>query len=143
MKKIRKADWIIMAITLVVGIGMAYLFLLTHNYEEVDNLADRYRMLADCVTIPGITFLMIGALVWVSNHGALDGLGFLFGRLFRSLIPGGRLGNEDKEGYYEYIQRKRSEKPKAYLPLIFVGAVFFIIGILFIMLFYKEFNINA
>lgn len=139
MKKETKNKVISYSIIVAVGLVMMFIFLRLRSYSELTSPADRYRMLADAFTIPGITFLMFGSLIWVAGLGALDGLSFALRGLVRRLVPGSRLGSEDNESYYEYIQKKRAKKTKAHMPLILVGAVFTVLAIIFIVLFYQVF----
>ena len=83
--------------------------------------------------------MMFGALIWVAGLGALDGISFAVKGLLRRLIPGSRLNSEDNESYYEYIQKKRAKKTRAYMPLVIVGAVYTVFAIIFIILFYQVF----
>lgn len=137
MKKKLKADLISSAVIAAVGLAVSYLYLYLHEFSNVETLVEKYRMLSDCFTIPGVVFLMIGALIWISGLGALDGLGFVLHSLKIRLIPGARIDRE--EGYYEYVQKKREKKTKAYLPFLYVGAFFTALGIIFIILFYQIF----
>ena len=124
------------SIIAVVGLLISFVFLRLRSFNAVTLPAERYRLLADAFTIP---FMMFGALIWVAGLGALDGISFAVKGLLRRLIPGSRLNSEDNESYYEYIQKKRAKKTKAYLPLVLVGAVYTVFAIIFIILFYQVF----
>lgn len=137
MKKSVKVELITCAVLAAVGVLISYVFLQLNNYSLAETKAEQYRLLADCFTMPGVLFLMLGSLIWVSGLGALDGITFLLHRLWTSLIPGARLNGD--ETYYDYVQRKREKKPKAHRPLLMVGAAFTVLGIIFIIMFYQVF----
>ena len=135
MKKETKNKVISYSIIAAMGLLISFVFLRLRSFNAVTLPAERYRLLADAFTIPGIAFMMFGALIWVAGLGALDAVK----GLLRRLIPGSRLNSEDNESYYEYIQKKRAKKTKAYLPLVLVGAVYTVFAIIFIILFYQVF----
>lgn len=99
--------------------------------------AERYRHLSDAFTVPGLLFLMLYALIWVSTKGALDGIGYAMKNAFAALIPGARA--KTPRSYYDYIQlRKERRKPiRQFSPLLVVGGICLIISIIFIFLYYK------
>ena len=121
MKKETKNKVISYSIIAAVGLLISFVFLRLRSFNAVTLPAERYRLLADAFTIPGIAFMMFGALIWVAGLGALDGISFAVKGLLRRLIPGSRLNSEDNESYYEYIQKKRAKKTKAYLPDAFLS----------------------
>ena len=137
MKKITKNKIISYSVIAAVGLLMSYVFLRLRSFGALTSPAERYMMLADGFTIPGISFLMFGALIWVAGLGALDGLAFVMKGLVRRLIPGSRLNSDDNESYYEYIQKRRAKKTKAHMPLVLVGAAYTVVAVIFIILFYQ------
>ena len=139
MKKEKKNKVISYSIIAAMGLLISFVFLRLRSFNAVTLPAERYRLFADAFTSPGIAFMMFGALIWVAGLGALDGISFAVKGLLRRLIPGSRLNSEDNESYYEYIQKKRAKKTKAYLPLVLVGAVYTVFAIIFIILFYQVF----
>lgn len=97
-------------------------------------LSEKYRILCDGFTIPGFFLLSFGALVFASNEGALDGIGFIVGKAVRALIPVGRL--RDRESFYDYIQRKRANRVTGYSFMLWTGAVFMAVALVFLALYY-------
>lgn len=96
--------------------------------------AERYRMLSDAFTVPGVLLLMLGCLIWISNLGALDGISYAIGAAVRSFVPGGRHG---EEAYGDYTRRKRENKIKGYGFLFLSGGVTMAIAVVFTALFYN------
>ena len=98
-------------------------------------LMDWYLTLCDAFTIPGMLLILFGAMVWVSNMGALDGLAYCVRFAVFSLIPGKRLERDEKYG--EYIERKSQHRIKGYGFLFWSGLVTMAIALVFMALFYS------
>ena len=123
-------------ITVFIGAVMVWLVLTGYGYEEVQTAAERYRILSDAFTIPGVVFMLCALLVLVSNKGAFEGISYAAGYAFRMLIPG---LNKDREKYGDYVERKREKGGvKGYSFLFFTGLAFLIVSLIFIALFYKQ-----
>ena len=90
--------------------------------EDIANqkLVDVYRILSDEFTLPGLLFLFSGILVWLSNQGAMDAVGYLLSSVVKFLIPGGRLTHEK---YGDYVARRREKNATGYGFLLIVGLV--------------------
>ena len=122
-------------ITAAVGFLMSWGVIVLHGYAEASTDADRYRILADACTIPGVVLMMCWVLVWLSGEGAFEGISYAFSYAFRMLIPG---ISKTPERYSEYVMRRREKgKVKGTGFLFFTGAVFFLAALLFIALFYS------
>ena len=123
-------------ISFAIALSVSYLFVSLRvdlNHPEATPLLDWYRILCDAFTIPGLTFLMLGCLVSLSNQGALDGVGYAATVAFRMLIgQGARM-----ERYREYLDRRRENRLKGYGFLYIVGAVFMAAAGVFMALFYS------
>ena len=100
----------------------------------VADLQNKFRLLCDAFSAPGILLILSGGLVWATNEGALDGLGYCMTLLGRSLVPGGR--NKKDERYGDYVERKRKSRVKGYGFLFIGGGVALAIGLVFLALFY-------
>lgn len=100
-------------------------------------LLEKYRMLCDAFTIPGVVLLMIGSLVWVSNTGALDGISYCLRFMVFSLIPGKRLERDEKYG--EYIERRMQNRVKGYGFLFWSGLATMAIALVFYALYYTQY----
>ena len=98
-------------------------------------LVDRYLILCDAFTVPGMLLIMFGCMMWASTTGALDGLGYCVRFAVFSLIPGKRL--ERDERYGDYIARKRENRVKGYGFLFISGLVTMAVALVFMALFYS------
>ena len=112
---------------------MAWLYISLRDFDGA-KLADKYRMLSDAFTVPGILLLMFGCLIWISNLGALDGLAYAVSFAIRSLIPGARYKDEK---YGDYVERKQENRVKGYGFLFVSGGVTMAVAIVFMILFYS------
>lgn len=97
---------------------------------------ERYRILCDAFTVPGLLLIMVGLLIWVSSKGALDGLTYALRGLARVFIPGAGL-RENIENYHDYLKRKEEKRAKGYGFLFHVGGISLAIGLVFLYLFYS------
>ena len=115
---------------------MVYLYIVQRPYSGAEQM-EKYRMMCDAFSIPGIVLVMLGCLVWVSTTGFFDSLGFILSMAFRSLIPGGRLRDER---YIDYVERKRENRAKGYGFLFVSGVVTLVISGVYMYLFYQLYN---
>jgi hypothetical protein len=112
---------------------MAYVYLLSRDFAGAGN-KERYQLLCDALTVPGVLLVCAGALVWVSSLGALDGLSYGLRLAFRALIPGKRLQKE--ESYHDYVRQRQAKQVKGYGFLLISGTVTVILSLLFLGLYY-------
>lgn len=117
--------------------GLVSFFLIKGRYPGAGAAAaEKYHVLCDAFTVPGVILLMLGALLWVSGKGAFTGISWAAKNAILLLIPGQGL---NRESYPEYRARKLAgEKAGGYGFFFPVGAVFFLIGMVFLVLYYKN-----
>lgn len=90
--------------------------------------------LADAFTVPGILMLAICALIWVSTLGFFDGTTYTIKYAVHTLIPGMRYRRIDR--YSDYKDSRENKRIKGYGFLLFVGAGFVLVGIVFTVIFF-------
>ncbi len=117
-------------ITLAAASGMFLLVLWINDFSSATALVDKYRILADGFTVPGVILIMLTALVRLSSEGAFDGLGYVLRHGAYLLIP----RKYKHETYYDYKKSKGEKKPHGYSCMFFVGVVFVLISIVFVVL---------
>ncbi len=123
-------------ITVLIGAAMVWLVIRGYNYAEAATAAQRYRILSDAFTIPGVIFMLCALLVLVSNKGAFEGISYIFGYAFQIFIPG---TGKKHEKYGDYVERKRRKGGvSGYGFLFFTGLAFLIVSVIFIALFYAQ-----
>ena len=124
-------------ITTLIGGLMAWAVIRLHGLEDAASQADRFRILTDAFTVPGVVLILVGVLVWISNQGAFDGLSFVGKRLVHSLLPFLFTNKNGKiETYYDYVSRKKAAGGiRGYAFLFIVGGVFFAASLVFLFLY--------
>lgn len=119
------------------GICAAFTGLMVWLYlwlrETPTTLAEQMRQLCDGFTLPAVILLCVGGLVWASNEGALDGIGYVLSFTIKSLTPGKR---STIEKYADYVARKREKRGGGYGFLLISGAVVMAVALVFLGLFY-------
>ena len=115
-------------ILVLVGVVAAILLSFTRGLLNETDLTLVYHILTDSFTVVGTIGTGVGLLLFVSNHGAFDGISYglksFFG-MFRK--------NRVKESYYDYRTRRGETKLKfttlliSGLILLFIAVVFFIL----------------
>ncbi|MBO5323493.1 MAG: DUF3899 domain-containing protein [Oscillospiraceae bacterium] len=108
-------------------------YALGENVAEQE-LVNVYRILSDAFTLPALLFLFSGALVWLSNQGSLDAIGYLLTAVVRFIIPGGRLTHEK---YGDYVARRREKNVTGYGFLFIVGLACMVGALVFTWLYFQ------
>lgn len=121
-------------ITACIGGLMSYAVIWSYGFEQAVTTADRYHILADAFTIPGVVLMLIWVLVWLSNEGALEGVVYGLSYAVKMLIP----GPHKQERYGDYVMRRREQgKVKGFGFIFFTGLAYFIVAVIFIALYYS------
>ena len=127
----------IIAYLVCFGIGalMVYITIQNYNYAEATTDMERYLILANAFTIPGVILMCVGALSWVSQEGVFDSLAYAG----RALL---RMFHREREHirYYDYVverREKRAEKRSNKLVLFLSGLFYFAFAMLFTYLYYQ------
>ena len=97
------------------------------------SLQDRYRLLCDAFTIPGLLMILSGALLWVSNEGAFRGVSYCVRLAVFALIPGKR--KDGYENYGDYVERKGQKKVHGYAFLFWNGLATMTVALIFFVLY--------
>ncbi len=122
------------AICLGVAVALTVAVLFMRDYFSQTSINQKYRFLSDGFTISGITLICVWALVFLSDEGAFDGVGYAMKGALRVIFP--FLGLQKYESYKDYRDRKHEKgKAKGYSCIGLTGLVFFLIGIVFMLLF--------
>ena len=121
-------------ITAVIGAVIAGLALHLRGFSWSLEPVERYRILCDGFTFPGLLLILTAALIALSNEGAFLGLGFLGSFVLRAFIPG--VGVK-QEKYSEYLERKSEKgRVKGYGFIFVVGLAYFGLALICLVLFY-------
>lgn len=95
------------------------------------------QILADAFFVPGVLMSLFAGMIFVSDQGALIGIGFVLRNVVLTFIPMGRTKHEK---YADYRERKLSQAKKHNKrPLLVTGLVFLFIGVVLTVIWYAKF----
>ena len=101
------------------------------------SIAVNVQILADAFFVPGILMTLFAGLMFISNEGALLGIGFVLRNVFLSFIPMGRAKHVT---YATYREQKLSKKRKLNNSCFLItGLIFLITGIVLTVIWYVNF----
>ncbi len=122
---------------ILIGGGICWFILTANSFQTIEDTAEKYRVLSNAFTSPGVILLAVGALVWVSTTGTLDMFSYAGRGLLRRFIPGARINSPaERETFYDYTQKKNEKRAKGYGFLFVTGGLFTAVGIVFLILFH-------
>lgn len=131
MRRPKKAFLIGYGAGVLIGCGIAYAYVSGQDFGALSTL-DRYRVLCDGFTIPGMLTLFAALLLMVSGQGALDGIGYCLSRAAHVLTFRGT----ERETYKDYLERHQGSRIKGYSFLYAVGATLMAVALIFLALFH-------
>ena len=133
--------WVLLkyAITIAVGVGIFFLVLVLRDFFTTHlSQANYYRYLADAFTIPGMMYLCLAVLVFVSKKGAFTGLVYALRHVGRMLLP--FIIRKDLT-YAEYLElRDQRQGFNVILCFFLVGIAFLIGAAVCIIIFYQYYG---
>ena len=125
------------AIAIAVGVGMVLIVLYGNDFFEATDLVTKYRLLTDAFTIPGVSYILLTGLVFVSTQGFFDMISFGLGKFAKALIP---FSKKSEETFYDYKTRKNEERLTGYSFLLYTGIAFMAVALVFMALFFKVYK---
>lgn len=128
----RKKNLIKLGITALFAGLFAALYALSQDIGQ-QTLADRYRILCDAFTLPGMLLVLFALLLTVSGEGALDGIAYGLERAVKMFTFRGT----EQEKYADFVARRREKRPKGFGFLFVAGGSFLAVAALFLLLFYS------
>lgn len=127
------------ACCIIPGAIISWLVLDQHGYSSALSDVERYRILCDAFTIPGVILIMAGALVWISNLGGFDGLSYSLKIALKRLLPFGSV--EKPEKYFDYVERRKGKRLKGYHFIFITGIGFLALALFFMFRFYQLYTV--
>ncbi len=101
------------------------------------DLARNIQVLGDGFTVSGGLLLLFAGMLFISGEGGLIGITYVLRYVVLTFVP---MGRNRHELYRDYRERKRKEAKKhGDHVLVTVGAVFFLIGVIFTVIWYTNF----
>lgn len=118
------------SISSLVAIGIFFIVISIHNIYSETEFKNIMHYLSDGFVVPGILFIGAGFIVMLSNMGAFYGIGYALKHLFVMLLP---FLTKKEETYAQYLEKRK--QIHGYLFLFIVGGIFFITGIVFLIIY--------
>ncbi len=132
MKTYLKKHSLGLILSFVCCLGISVAYICAYDISDME-LVDKYRILCDAFSLPGMLMILFGGLMWCSSKGTLDFLGFSLQWLVKSIIPGKRL--EKDERYGDYVVRQREKRKGGYSCMFVAGIFFLLTSFVFYLLF--------
>ncbi len=114
-----------------VSLAIAIAVLVIKGIFSSTTVKETAMILSDSFFLGGALILVVAGLVWASDHGVSDGIGYSFSKLF-SLRK--RDYEEKKESYSEYKDRKHARKSSV-IEFLISGLSFVLISIIFLLIY--------
>ncbi len=139
MSKKAKRTLVSYVIAVLLGAGIAVFVASNYGFGDAASAMDRYRILCDAFTIPGVMLLCCGVLSWIADQGTFDSLAYAGRSLLRIFHR-----EERHVRYYEFVEERREKRAKKekghFLFLIVTGAAFLLVAVVFMLLFYNLYH---
>lgn len=129
-KKVRLYSY---AIAAGVSLLLAAVYILLRDFGALD-WKERFRVLSDAFTVPGLLLLCAGAMCWISSKGGLDGMAYILKYVGSLLIPGKRF---EVKKYSDYVEEREGKRRSGYGFLLITGLVCLAITAVFLVLYYQ------
>ncbi len=103
-----------------------------------DDTGVNIQILSDGFFVSGIALTLVAGLLYISDEGALLGIGFILRSVALTFIP---MGRAKHEVYAKYRERKLAEKKKRSFDraVLVTGLAFLAISIIFTAVWYTNF----
>ncbi len=119
--------------TILAASAASAIILMINGFGDADTLQERYRLLANAFTSPGVILIMIGILVLISREGTFDMLGYGITKAFYRFS---QRSDRAFESFYDYKQRQIAKEKGSVVPFFAVGALFTAVAVLFTLLYH-------
>ena len=121
------------SICIIICLALTITSLILRKFTNVvAGTKEFYRIWADSFTIPGLVFIVLTLIIFLINEGSLTALGYMGRVIARAIFPH---SNKERMNYYEYSQSRK--KITGYLCVLWVGLAFFLVGLVFLILYYN------
>ncbi len=132
MRKTIGKAWVKCLVTGIIGLALAYAYVSPRwAYALTDE--ERYHVLCDAFSLPGIFMVLIGLMCLMGNLGALDTISYAFHHLLHTFIP----ATGKRKSYLEYVEDRRENRMRGYGFLFIVGGIFLAVGFIMLFLYYQ------
>lgn len=127
--------WAVLRYAISIAIGAAivliYIFSMI-NHVKPETTYALYKIIADGFTLSGVILMGVGLLVIFANNGIFNFLNYTFQWVLSRLIHSMKAA---KQSYGDFLA-DRGKKKVPWLFLLAPGAIYFTVGMVFVILFY-------
>ena len=106
------------------GAILAALTMTAKGIFSADDPVLRLLCVCDGLSVSGILLLCTAAMIWISDQGSFDILGYAFRKGLHHILPG-RFG-EDTGSYYDYKTRKQEKAHSSAVKLLLIPGAFYL-----------------
>lgn len=116
--------------TFLLGLLLVFIICISKEIYHLKSIHDIYKVLSDACSVPGVLFLGLGLLLFVTNEGLFNGFSYSAKRIFHGLQ-----GKSDfDEEFYKYNERQKSKRI-SFSHLIIVGILYLVVSLFFAFMF--------
>lgn len=128
-KKVRLCSY---AIAFGLSLLLAAVYVLLRDFGSL-SWKERFLVLSDAFTVPGVLLLCIGGMCWISTKGGLDGMAYILKYVSSLLIPGRPF---DGKKYADFLEEREGKRRSGFGYLLITGLVCLAITGVFMVLYY-------
>lgn len=117
----------------LLALVMAGIVAALRSLFSAESAKELFGILSDCLIVPGILLGGIGAIGWMGTSGVYDMFGYGVSHVLSNL----HIGKKEHrwETYYDYKVRKSEKRAAPPWPILIVGGVCFVGGIMCLILY--------
>ena len=119
-------------VCILVGVFAFSFVAIIRGYEAGAALTERLRVISDAFAVAATLLLSCGALVFLSDNGAFDMIGYTLKGLGRALF----FGAANHESFYDYKKRRNEKERPHPAAMLLTGAVYLVLAVTFTVAFY-------
>lgn len=119
--------------TIIPSLAVVVAILLINDFANLETLQDKYRVLANSFTTPGVCLIMIGIIVLISREGTFDMLTYGISKAYYRF---NQRSDRYFETFYDYKERLKAKERGSVWHLFIVGAVLTVVAIVFTLLYH-------
>ncbi len=130
-------------IGLIITFIIATMFAILIYYYEIGTLgldieSDLFNILSDTLSIPGLLLVLSYCMVFASKAGVFDMFNYAVGLAWTNVFHKNIRESKFASSYAEYKEMKRAKEDGDTTYILYVGSVFLLAGVVFLILFYSS-----
>jgi hypothetical protein len=130
-------------IGLIITFVIAAMFSISIYYYEIGTLgldveSDLFNILSDTFSIPGLIFVLSYCMVFAARSGVFDMFNYAVGLAWTNVFHKNIRESKFASSYGEYKELKRAKESSDTSYILYVGTIFLLVGVVFLILFYSS-----